>query len=776
MKKRWRYLTGLLCAVMLLLGGCGSGADTAADGEEAFGTGEMAVSMGSYMETFYELPENLGRNGGVNWLSDGTLSVIGFNSGLWISGDGGQSWQQEEAEWFPLIQGVYCLDAVMRPDGSVAATCSGVMSEAVRAVCEKPPAEDWEGNYCIFVSTDGAVKAVNFGFTQEDGTCISSFVCKEDGRLFAGDMNGRVCEVDTEHESLTELFTAEREVGYMDFAGNLLLAVGHDRLYQYDLEQSMLLSQDMVADAFVKQVLADGTVSFTGGGYPLVVTGGEDEDTIYLACEDGMYRHALGGSMMEQIIDGALSTLGDSTATIYGMKYMGDQEFLMQFNPSEGLVRYRYDENVPSMPDREIRIYSLEENAGIRQAATAYRKAHADIYVRYEVGMETSAGMTREDALKRLNTQILSGEGPDVLILDGLPLDTWIEKGLLRDMSSVLDSMDGENALFPNLIDAFRTGSGAVYAMPMCIRIPLAAGDRAVIADISDGENMASAVETLRREFPQGGILGIYDAKALLQLFGMTESLSWINDAGQIDEAAVGDYLSRMKRIYESELSGVSKAALAQAEEEDELFTRYGENAAAKKQEICYNVLNLPVGKAMLACGYADGIQLCLNNVTSVLRTDENLDYTLFQSQGKAVFLPVSLAGISAASEHPEDAEEFVRIMFSPESQERMYEGFPVNRTAFDRQYGWMEPDSDNGSMILETEAGQEMELGIKWPDETEWKTFTEYVEALEEPVMTSPELCGMVYETGIKVLEDGLSVEDGTAKIVKQAAIYLAE
>lgn len=64
MKKRWRYLTGLLCAVMLLLGGCGSGADTAADGEEAFGTGEMAVSMGRYMETFYELPENLGRNGG----------------------------------------------------------------------------------------------------------------------------------------------------------------------------------------------------------------------------------------------------------------------------------------------------------------------------------------------------------------------------------------------------------------------------------------------------------------------------------------------------------------------------------------------------------------------------------------------------------------------------------------------------------------------------------------------------------------------------------------
>ena len=78
--------------------------------------------------------------------------------------------------------------------------------------------------------------------------------------------------------------------------------------------------------------------------------------------------------------------------------------------------------------------------------------------------------------------------------------------------------------------------------------------------------------------------------------------------------------------------------------------------------------------------------------------------------------------------------------------------------------------------MILETDDGQEMELGIKWPDETEWQTFTEYVEALEKPVMTSPELCGMVYETGIKVLEDGLSVEDGTAKIVKQAAIYLAE
>lgn len=112
----------VLCAVVLSASGCGTGQ---AGGQEDRPAALEEGAMGRYVETFYELPEEINRNGGLNWLSDGTLTIISFGEGLYRSGDGGQTWEKEETAWFPMIQDVYCLAAVMGPDGTVAASCSG---------------------------------------------------------------------------------------------------------------------------------------------------------------------------------------------------------------------------------------------------------------------------------------------------------------------------------------------------------------------------------------------------------------------------------------------------------------------------------------------------------------------------------------------------------------------------------------------------------------------------------------------------------------------------
>ena len=46
----------------------------------------------------------------------------------------------------------------------------------------------------------------------------------------------------------------------------------------------------------------------------------------------------------------------------------------------------------------------------------------------YETGMGDGDSVTREDALKKLNTRIMAGEGPDVIVLDDMPVDSYIEK------------------------------------------------------------------------------------------------------------------------------------------------------------------------------------------------------------------------------------------------------------------------------------------------------------------------------------------------------------
>ncbi len=762
------------CAVMLLLSACGGqtgdSGEHPAHGPNASDRG----GMGRYMETFYEMPQEINRNGGVSWLDDGSLAVISFGEGLYRSQDGGQTWQQEETDWFPMLEGVYCLTAVMGPDGSVAASCSGEMPEQVRAAYEKEVPEDWEGNYCVFGMPDGTVKIVDFGFSQEEGSCIESFVFKEDGRLFAADMQGKVYEADMEKESLKELFMAERSVGCMDFSGDVLMAVGHDRLYRYDLEEGVLLPQEETVDAWIRQALPDGTVSWTGGGYPVVVLGGTEEDVIYLASRDGMYRHVLGGSMMEQVIDGALSAFGDASSYLYRVKAMADQEFLAMFNPSVGLVRYTFDETVPSMPDQEIRIYSLTENRSVRQAITEYKRQHTDLYVRYEVGLSGDGGMTAEDAVRRLNTQVLAGEGPDVLILDGLPMESYLDKGMLQDIRPVLDSLEGE--LFSSVVEGFTDPDGAVYVMPMCIRVPLLAGEEDAVGQMEDLESIADQAERLRADHPQGGIFGIHDPETMLRLFGMVSSPAWTGDDGQMDPSAVTEFLRQVKRIYDAEQAGAVPEQVERQAAEAEEMESYGIDPVQRRMEVCNNVLDIIRGHAMAAAGYVEGIQLCLDNVTSVLRLEEGLDYRVFNGQASASFLPVAMVGISSRTGQQAEAEEFVRLIFAREAQEHIYEGYPVNRAAYEAHFAACEENDSNGSMMLVMDDGTEQEFFLYWPDQAARERFTGYVESLRTPVLTDVQLCELVYETGRKVLEGELSAEDGAAEIVKKASIYLAE
>ena len=171
-----------------------------------------------------------------------------------------------------------------------------------------------------------------------------------------------------------------------------------------------------------------------------------------------------------------------------------------------------------------------------------------------------------------------------------------------------------------------------------------------------------------------------------------------------------------------------------------------------------------------------DGIQLCLDNVTSVLRMGDRLDYRILSGQVPDAFLPAAVVGIRSGTERQEEAEEFVRLMFSADTQENIYEGFPVNRSAYEIHFQLYEENSGNGSMMLPMEDGTEQEIELYWPDQNERETFTEYVETLKTPVLSDDYLCGLVYESGVKVLEGERSAEEGAAEIVKKASIYLAE
>lgn len=147
-----------------------------------------------------------------------------------------------------------------------------------------------------------------------------------------------------------------------------------------------------------------------------------------------------------------------------------------------------------------------------------------------------------------------------------------------------------------------------------------------------------------------------------------------------------------------------------------------------------------------------------------------------FSGQAQNVFIPKVIVGISAKSGEPEAAEAFIKAMFSTEVQENIYEGFPVNRVAFADRFDFLDPDEENGSMTMINSDGTEEELVLHWPDQKEEEDFTRLVQELTVPAVGNEQLGELVYEAGIKVLEDDVSAEEAADEIVKKAAIYLAE
>ena len=68
----------------------------------------------------------------------------------------------------------------------------------------------------------------------------------------------------------------------------------------------------------------------------------------------------------------------------------------------------------------------------------------------------------RDSAISRLNRRLAAGEGPDVILLDGLNEKAYIEQGLLCDVSDVLDKKEHyTNLALPYTRDKY------VYAIPL---------------------------------------------------------------------------------------------------------------------------------------------------------------------------------------------------------------------------------------------------------------------------------------------------------------------
>ncbi|MBS6117046.1 MAG: carbohydrate ABC transporter substrate-binding protein, partial [Clostridiales bacterium] len=515
----------------------------------------------------------------------------------------------------------------------------------------------------------------------------------------------------------------------------------------------------------------------------------DEKDSLFYVSHDGIYRYAFGGSVVEQVADGKLNSLSSPDIAFTDMARDKDGSFYLAVSDmSQGdsmgrICKYVYSKDTPAVPDTELTVYSLADDDFLRQAAAAFQKKYPDIYLNLETGMTGEDAVTETDALKALNTEIMAGKGPDILLMDGIAADTYIEKGMLEDLSGILKDAD----ILENIIEPYKDGEGKIYQMPVKFGIPYIQGKKEYVDAISDLTSMADTIESHKEEYTKDTLpfSSSYSPYMLLKGLAAVNMSAWVNEDGTLNQEAVQGFLEQANRIYQSAKAPAEEqlasfgTTVEEMEEANEVRKLYSEFGAVFSQ-FGVGGLSLISGSNILGTGgvYSPSD---LRSIYSVEQQGDSISGKLWNGQTKDAFIPQKLVGISAKSSEKEAAEKFVSYLFSDEGQRvGSSNGLPVRKSVYEDVSYWMgnakEGDVTSVTSSYNNQTGESVDLNIVQPGEAVIREMQELGKTLTTPVKENRMILSAVLDAGASYLKGEISVEEAVEKAASQVNLYLSE
>ncbi len=782
--KAAKRIAACLTALVLTAGalaGCGKdNADVVIrEDEKNPGTVTEEEEQGTAMGRFVESKIALYENSLTDWNSrlfrqeDGSL-LLADNSGFVLrSTDKGESWTREEFPWLTRLsdEGKWIMSMAIGPDRTAAVVWTEPMDDSGSDIDMK----------LLLVLPDNTEIPVEIALAEDD-MWINAVYTSDTGRIFVNAGGSNLYEVKEDGSSEVFLTVEGGLPDLVQFHGSLMLIDGRglDVPLIYDMEKQEFIEDEVLAE-FVTENF-NTRECYTGKYYDLFLTSGGD-DAIYTIGHQGVYRHVLGGSAMEQVIDGNLSVLNNPVNSIMDVLVVDHDVFLVLFTGGE-LVRFVYDPNVPARPNEKLAVWSLKDEPVIRQAISLYQMKNPEIYVEYEVGLEGNAA-TREDVIKNLNTRMMAGEGPDVLILDNMPMDSYIEKGILMDIGPLLSGLHEEEALFPNVEEAFRE-DGHIYAIPCMIQLPYLFGWSEDLNQMTDILGIADTMEEMRKDHPGSSLLQIPSAKGIMRIFAMTSAPAWRTEDGTIDTEAVSDFLIQSKRMYEAETDGLMEDLIQYWEEEKAVYQYY--SAFGETLEGSDEIRNQGAGGYFLG-NMRQFIAGSIKNVgdynyyTSLMETEGYTDCIFIPMKGQCenMFWARTLVGINATSGNPERAQDFLKTALGSEVQADMENGLPVNQKAildsYEEQWRiYKDNDYISGSASFGDFNESKGYFLIQIPDEEKVNELIAWIASMDAAYVEDKTFENVIYEEGEAYIQGEKSLDEAMEAIETRLGIYLTE
>ncbi len=292
-----------------------------------------------------------------------------------------------------------------------------------------------------------------------------------------------------------------------------------------------------------------------------------------------------------------------------------------------------------------------------------------------------------EKYVTAMNTQLMSGQGSDIILLNNLPYQTYADKNLLVDLGGLMQSDESfdSSKYYQNIFKALEYKE-KLYGLPVNISIDMIAADQTLLADSQvsiddsnwDWQDFVRTAEKIMNDNQNGETQGMY---AL---------------AGMDEKRLIG---TLVKENYDSLVDPEKKTAHFTGQEFLDLLS-------LSKYLIDHKLVNTDTAQTNIMDMAARG--KLVFNFTSLqgfwaLQTTKAIfseGVQLLKPPGNVSFSTDSLYGISSQSAHQELAWEFLKFLVSDEMMAQG--GMPINKSVLPQV-------AENFTQAIQTRGGKMM-------------------------------------------------------------------
>ncbi len=609
---------------------------------------------------------------------------------------------------------------------------------------------DDAGNKNTFTS-EGTVKHIRF---SKDGTKI---LINTGSSVMSYDRNG----------ALSATYPVSGCIDFCEASDGSLIFLTTTALYRYseegDLTDTDSLLTDNLSDELMKLYSTmDGVVGTYMGALKI-----DGEDNLYIMLSSGIYRYQLGSNLIEHIVDEA------GTSFVGGRDGMGDflpagEDFYVVLSKG-AIVQYTTadasevatnveKEETPELQDAELSVYSLYPSDMLDQVVGLFTAKYPNVEVSVEIGIEDESGISVNDAVKALNTKLLSGEGPDVMVLTGLDIDTYADNGMLMDLTEVYDAVkDDHPDMFLNILDAYRREDGTIYALPARFSAPVVVAQKDVLPTITDAASVIDIIDN-GKDYPLGNALNIYYADELYDTFYPVYAGRVFDGAGKYNSNELKTFMEDMKQIWDVLRKQTTAAEQETSDEElpicknnlsykvDGLFKR-----AESEQDIAITQFKVPMQY--------------FNLVAIMNEVDDSYGFESFSYDESHIFESTFTVGINSETKYSEAAQYFVMELFEEDAQV-IYaeEGEALN----------MEPElefyEEMGVFV------DDYNIKFSFPSDESRNYVMDYFKGLDTPVTVNPIIREIILTDFESYLNGDISIDDYMNSVNTSIELYMSE